>query len=45
VPISRMPLTRSIYDNAVSRGALDAQFAAFLRPIFDGKTLADPKVS
>ena len=45
VPISRMPLTRLIYDNAVARGALDAQFAEFLLPVFDGETLADPKVS
>jgi hypothetical protein len=45
VPIARMPLTRSIYDNAFARGALDDQFAAFLLPVFDGKTLADPKVS
>jgi hypothetical protein len=43
VPISRMALTRSIYDNAVARGALDAQFAAFLLPVFDGKALTDPK--
>jgi hypothetical protein len=44
-PIARMPLTRSIYDNAVARGALDAQFAAFLLPVFDGKPLRDPKSS
>jgi len=44
-PIARMPLTRSIYDNAVARGALNAQFAAFLLPVFDGKTLGDPKGS
>ena len=43
VPIARMPLTRSIYDNAVARDALDARFAAFLLPVFDGKTLGDPK--
>jgi hypothetical protein len=45
VPIARMPLTRLIYDNAVARGALDTQFAAFLLPVVDGKTVADPKVS
>jgi hypothetical protein len=43
VPIARMPLTLSVYDNAVARGALDARFAAFLLPVFDGKTLGDPK--
>ncbi|MEO7202638.1 MAG: hypothetical protein ABI431_07380 [Candidatus Tumulicola sp.] len=43
VPIARMPLTRTIYDNAVARGALDAQFAAFLLPVFDGEALGDPK--
>lgn len=43
VPIARMPLTRSIYDNAVARGALDARFAALLLPVFDGETLGDPK--
>ncbi|HEY1654868.1 MAG TPA: hypothetical protein VGF86_07140 [Candidatus Tumulicola sp.] len=43
VPIARMPLTRSIFDNAVARGALDVQFAAFLIPVFDGNILGDPK--
>lgn len=43
VPIARMPLTRSVYENAVARGALDAGFATFLLPVFDGKTLGDPK--
>jgi hypothetical protein len=43
VPIARMGLARSIYDNAVARGALDARFAAFLLPVFDGKMLDDPK--
>jgi hypothetical protein len=41
----RATLARSIYDNAVARGALDAQFAAFLLPVFDGKPLNDPKGS
>ena len=43
VPISRLAITRPIFDSAVARGALHPEFAAFLRPIFDGETLADPK--
>lgn len=43
VPISRLPITRPIFDSAVSRGALHPEFAAFLQPIFDGEPLVDPK--
>ena len=41
--VARVPLTRAVYDNAVAREAFDPEFAEFLRPIFDGKPLADPK--
>jgi hypothetical protein len=44
-PISRMPLARKIYDNAVSRNALDPEFAAFVRPIFEDRPIGDPKGS
>ncbi|HTU83190.1 MAG TPA: hypothetical protein VMF61_13730 [Candidatus Acidoferrales bacterium] len=44
-PIARTPLARLIYENTVARGALDAQFAAFLQPVFGGKPLGDPKAS
>ena len=44
-PISRMPLARKIYDNAVSRKALNAEFAAFVRPIFENRPIGDPKGS
>ncbi len=43
VPISRLPITRPIFESAVARGALDPEFAAFLQPIFDGRPLGDPK--
>jgi hypothetical protein len=42
-PISRMPLARRIYENAVSRNALDPEFAAFVRPMFEDRPVADPK--
>ena len=42
VPIARMPLTRSVFDNAVSRQALDPEFETFLEAILDGKPVADP---
>ena len=45
VPIARMPLTRTIFDNAVSRQALEPEFEAFLRPLLDGERAADPESS
>ncbi|MEO6836518.1 MAG: hypothetical protein ABI231_11530, partial [Candidatus Tumulicola sp.] len=42
-PVARMPLARRIFDNAVSREALDPEFTAFLGPIFEGRPLSDPK--
>ena len=42
-PVARMPITRKIYDNAVAREMIDPEFAVFLRPIFDGLPLTDPK--
>lgn len=42
-PVARMPITRKIYDNAVTRELIDPEFAIFLRPIFDGRSLTDPK--
>lgn len=43
VPISRLPITRPIFEGAAVRGALHPEFVAFLRPIFAGEPLADPK--
>lgn len=43
--IVRMPIARPIFDNAVARDALDPEFVAFLRPLFDGQLLADPRDS
>ncbi|HEU5479648.1 MAG TPA: hypothetical protein VFU90_07420, partial [Candidatus Tumulicola sp.] len=45
VPVARMPLAHKIFDNAVERNAIDPEFAAFVRPLFEGGTLADPKGS
>jgi hypothetical protein len=44
LPIARMPLTRRIYDNAVNRMAIDAEFAEFLKPVFAEQSLRDPRV-
>ena len=43
-PIARMPIARTIFDNAVERAAIDPEFAEFLRPIFDSQPPEDPKV-
>lgn len=37
------PVMRIVYDTAVARNALDPEFVAFFRPLFDGTPLADPK--
>ena len=42
-PFANMPVTRTIFDNAVTREAITAEFATFLRPIFDNQPLGDPK--
>ncbi len=42
VPIARMPLTRRVFDNAVSRQALAPEFEIFLKSILDGEPAADP---
>jgi hypothetical protein len=41
--IGRAPTFRLVYENAVARNALDPEFAAYLRPLIDGRPLADPK--
>jgi len=45
LPLAQMPLTRQIYDNAVARKAVDAEFAAFVQRVFDGRPLGDPRLS
>lgn len=42
-PVARIPLARKILDNAVERNAIDGEFATFVRPLFEGGTLVDPK--
>ena len=44
-PVARIAMTRQIFENAATRDALEPEFAMFLRPIFDGQPLADPKPS
>ncbi len=43
VPIARMPITRAIFDNAVSRQALDPEFETFFKPILGGEPAVDPQ--
>jgi hypothetical protein len=42
VPIARMPLTRAVFDNAVSRQALEPEFEAVFRTMLDGEPVSDP---
>jgi hypothetical protein len=42
-PVARMPLAQKIFDNAVERNAIDAEFATFVRPLFEGGSLLDPR--
>jgi hypothetical protein len=39
VPVSRMPVARAVFDNAVEREAIDPEFATFLRPVFESQPL------
>jgi hypothetical protein len=41
--IGRAPMFHLVYENAVARNALDPEFAAYLRPLVDGRPLTDPK--
>lgn len=43
--VSRLPMTRLVFENTVALNALEPEFVEFFRPLFDGKTLADPKGS
>lgn len=42
--IASAPTMRLVYDHGVERDVWDPEFVAFLRPIFDGEPLADPRV-
>jgi len=42
IPIARMPLTRAVFENAVSRQALEPEFERFFRALLDGVPAADP---
>jgi len=42
VPVARMPTFRLVFENAERGGAIDPEFAAWSRPLLDGKALADP---
>ncbi len=44
VPVSRMPVARAVFENAVKREAIDPEFASFLRPVFESQPLKDPKL-
>jgi hypothetical protein len=41
--IGRVPMFHLVYQNAVARNALDPEFAAYLRPLVDGRPLSDPR--
>ncbi len=41
--VGRAPMFHLVYENAVARDALDPEFAAYLRPLVDGRPLTDPK--
>ena len=40
--ITRMPLTRAIFENGVSRDSFEPEFVAFFRQLLDGGTVPDP---
>jgi hypothetical protein len=42
-PLARAGFVRTIFENAAARKALDPEFVAYMRPIFDGAELPDPK--
>lgn len=42
--VARVPAARVVYDNGIARDVWDPEFVVFLRPLFDGQPLADPKV-
>jgi len=42
--ISQAPTMRLVYDHGVEHDVWEPEFVAFLRPVFDGQKLADPKV-
>jgi hypothetical protein len=41
--IGRVPTFHLVYENAVARNAPDPEFAAYLRPLVDGRPLTDPR--
>ena len=41
--LSRSPVMRIVYENAVARNAFDPEFVAYFKPLLDGRPLADPK--
>ncbi len=42
VVLARMPVTRALFDSAVSREALEPEFVAFVQPLFEGRLPDDP---
>jgi hypothetical protein len=41
-PIVRMPITREVFENAVSRQALDPEFEVFFRQLLEEQATTDP---
>jgi hypothetical protein len=42
---AQAPVTRLVYDNGIAHDVWEPEFVAFLRPLFDGHPLPDPKES
>ncbi|HKE37859.1 MAG TPA: hypothetical protein VKB39_10505 [Candidatus Baltobacteraceae bacterium] len=42
--VSQAPTMRLVYDHGVEHNVWEPEFVEFLRPVFDGQPLADPKV-
>jgi hypothetical protein len=41
--VARAPVARMVYDNGIARDVWEPEFVEFLRPLFDGQPLVDPK--
>lgn len=42
--VSRVPVAKIVYENGIMRDVWEPEFVEFMRPLFDGQPLADPKV-
>lgn len=41
--VAQAPVARLVYDNGIEHDVWEPEFVAFLRPLFEGKPLTDPK--